>query len=390
MNVEAAVLELGAGRPTIYDRMRVRPIINGRGATTAVGGSLMDPEVLEAMAEASRAFVVLDELNRAVGRRIAEITGAEDGYVTSGSCAGMALGAAACIAGTDPERIQRLPDSDGLPNEIVIHRSHRLDYDQMYRMGGGKLVEIGVPLKTHAWELERAITERTAAIAYHDSPNCGPGALDFSAVVEIAHRKAVPVIVDAASTLPPVDHLRKWIRAGADLAIYSGGKGIRGPQDSGILAGRRNLIEAARANGNPNAAIGRGMKVSKEAMAGLWVALERFLEADHERELAMHLAQAEALMRFLAGRPDVRAELNDQWEEWPAPIVRAFPRNGAWSSDAIHASLQQGDPAIHINVEHGGLMINTHCLLDGDVEQIVERLEAILDEATGSERKRRP
>ena len=145
--------------PAIYDEIGVRPIINGRGATTAVGGTLMSPEVLAAMTEAAGAFVVLDDLNRRVGERIATLTGMEAGYVTSGSAAGMVLAAAACIAGTDPERIKALPESNGLANEFVIHRAHRINYDQMLRVAGGRLVEIGTPEQTKPRELEQAITD---------------------------------------------------------------------------------------------------------------------------------------------------------------------------------------------------------------------------------------
>ena len=350
----------------IYDRIGVRTIVNGRGATTAVGGTLMPPEVLAAMAEAGKAFVVLDELNAKVGEKIAALTGAEAGYVTSGSAAGMALAAAACIAGTDPERIRRLPESDGMRNEIVIHRSHRINYDQMFRLAGGRLVEIGLPAGTEPWELERAMTDRTAAVAWVDSRYTASGALNFETVVATAHASGIPVIVDAASTLPPVDHLRCWVRRGADLVIYSGGKGIRGPQDAGLLAGRRDLIEAARANGNPHAGIGRGMKVSKEAMVGLWVALDLFLATDHEGDYRTHLRQAQMIAAGLVDRSDVRCAIEDDWEEWPAPIVRIFPCSGRWQPTSVRDRLQAGDPPVHVNAEQGGLMISTHCLLPGD------------------------
>jgi L-seryl-tRNA(Ser) seleniumtransferase len=302
--------------PAIYDEIGVRPIINGRGATTAVGGTLMAPEVLAAMADAAGAFVVLDELNRRVGKRIAALTEMEAGYVTSGSAAGMALAAAACIAGTDPERIKRLPQSDGFANEIVIHRAHRINYDQMLRIGGGRLVEIGTAEETQPSELEEAITARTAAVFYVDSRHTSPGALDFATVVGIAHERGVPVIVDAASTVPPVDHLRRWGRWGADLVIFSGGKGLRGPQDSGLLAGRADLIEAARANGNPHAGVGRGMKVSKEAMAGLWQAIEVFLATDHEADYQVHLAQAQTLASALDAMPGARWWIEADWADW--------------------------------------------------------------------------
>ncbi|HEY7909319.1 MAG TPA: hypothetical protein VIC60_10610, partial [Thermomicrobiales bacterium] len=203
----------------IYARLGVRTIINARGATTAVGGTLPPPEVMAAMAEAAKAFVVLDELNAKVGEKIAAVTGAAAGYVTCGSAAGMLLAAAACITGTDIARIRRLPDTTGMPDEIIVHRAHRINYDQMFRAPGAKLVEIGIPSATERWEYEAAFTARTAAVAFVDSPSIGPGALDFGTVVEVAHAHDVPVIVDAASTLPPVSHLTRWIAGGADLVI---------------------------------------------------------------------------------------------------------------------------------------------------------------------------
>lgn len=367
-------------RTSMYQALGVRTIINGRGATTAVGGTIMVPAAIEAMLEGSQDFVVLDELNAAVGQRIAAVTGAEAGYVTSGSAAGMALAAAACLTGCSAQLVRRLPDTSGIPNEIIIQREHRIQYDQMYRVAGGVLVEIGDPTGTNLADLEKAAGPNTVALAYHDSPACaGPG-LDFPTWVEFAHARGLPVIVDAASTLPPVNHLRAWIRRGADLVIYSGGKGIRGPQDSGMLAGRRDLIEAARMNGSPHAAIGRGMKVSKEAMVGLWAAIEDFMSRNHEAEYQFHLKQAKAIASYLNDRADTRCELESDWERWPAPVVRMFPNADAWSPADVRTALADGEPPIHINVEREGLMINTHCLRSGEDAIIGERLRSLVDE----------
>ena len=376
-----SILRVHELRPTgqIYQQMGVRTVINGRGATTAVGGTLMPPEVLRAMVDAAGAFVVLEELDEAVGSRIAEVTGAEAGCVVNGSAAGMVLAAAACIAGADLDRIRRLPDSDGWANEVIIHRCHRINYDLMFRLGGGRLVEIGHPHATNLDELEAAIGERTAAVAWIDSPSTLPGALPFDQVVALAHRHGLPVIVDAASTLPPVNHLRRWIDRGADLVIYSGGKGIRGPQDSGLLAGRRDLIEAARANASPHAGIGRGMKVSKEAMVGLWVALDLFQRTDHEAEYRVHLAQAERIVAGLCERSDLTCTLESDWEAWPAPVVRLHPVDESWRPGEIRDELAAGAPSIHVTVERGGLLISTHCLLPGDEITIVDRLSTLLD-----------
>lgn len=377
--VEEIRRELGG---SIYERIGVRTIINAMGATTRVGGTLMPPEVLEAMISASTAFVHVEELNRAVGRKIAEVTGAEDGYVTAGSAAAMLVSVAACIAGTDPAKVRKLPESDGMANEVIIHRMHRIGYDQMFRAAGGKFVEIGMPRGTEPWELESAITDKTACVVYIDSPITGPGVLEFEKVVEIAHDHNIPVIVDAASTLPPKEHITRWIAAGADLAIYSGGKGIRGPQDSGVLAGRADLIEAARANGSPRNAVGRAAKVSKEAMAGLYVALERFARHDHDAEHAMHERQAQLVHDALCDRDDVSLRLTTDKDAYPAPVLALFPSDGArWTPAWLGSRLANGEPSIHCKIEWNRLEVHTHCLQDGEPEQIAEALNRELDRA---------
>ncbi len=176
----------------------------------------------------------------------------------------------------------------------------------------------------------------------------------------------------------PSAHLTRWIAGGADLVIYSGGKGIRGPQDSGLLAGRADLIAAARMNGNPNAAIGRAAKVSKEAMVGLAVALDRFMAHDHARDFAEHRAQAELIAHELADFPNAECEVIADPERHPMPVAVVRPVGGAWSGAAIRQTLAAGDPGIFVNVEQGGISINTHCLRDGDAEQIATRLRTLL------------
>jgi L-seryl-tRNA(Ser) seleniumtransferase len=204
--------------------------------------------------------------------------------------------------------------------------------------------------------------------------------LDFATVIEVAHKHNIPVIVDAASTLPPLDHLRRWIRWGADLVIYSGGKGIRGPQDSGLLAGRADLIAAAAANGSPNRGIARAAKVSKEAMVGLAVALDRFMTHDHDADFAEHRRQAETIQQSLAGRVDVRMTLTADPEAYPAPVVMVTPADGAgWTPNKLRQALQESEPPIYCRLEQGRLEINTHCLMPGEAEQIAEALTTILD-----------
>ena len=364
---------------SIYDRIGVRTIINAAGATTAVGGTLMPPEVIEAMISASKAFVTLDELNRAVGKKIADVTGAEDGLVTAGSAAAMLVAVAGCISGTDPVKIRKLPNSDGMANEVIIHRMHRIGYDQMFRAAGGTFVEIGMPRRTETWELEDAIGENTACVVWIDSPATGPGPLDFEQVVQIAHRHDIPVVVDAASTLPPKHHITRWLDAGADLAIYSGGKGIRGPQDSGLLAGRADLIEAARLNAAPNTGVGRGAKVSKEAMAGLFVALERFANHDHDAEHAERADMAHMIAQALDGHDQLHVVPNTNPGDHPMPVVKLYPADGAtWTPASLGADLASGEPSIHGKIEWDHYGIHTHCLQDGEAEQIVEAVRARL------------
>ena len=268
----------------VYTRLGVRPIINASGSVTRYGGTRTHPEALEVMADAASVLVEMGELNHWAGEIIAGITGAEAGFVCSGAAGGLVLQAAACIAGGDPVKMKRLPDTQGMKNEIIIQTMHRFPYDQCYRAPGGVLVEIGDAKRCYSWELEGAINERTAAVAYLFAPFTNRRSIPFEQVCRIAHERDVPVIVDAASMLPPRENLYRYLRQGADMVIYSGGKGVRGPQASGILCGRKDLIEAASANANPNQFFGRSMKVAKEEIVGLLTALELFVVEDEDAE----------------------------------------------------------------------------------------------------------
>ena len=371
--------DAAAKNQTIYERLGVVPVINAAGTETASGGAMMVPEALEAMQEASRQYVLIEELNDAIGRRIAEATGAEAGMVTSGAAGGLLLSAAASMAGTDPVKVSQLPDSTGMPNQFVIHRVHRINYDHMFRAAGGEFVEIGIPRATYEWELRNAITDRTAGVVWVESPSVAPGALPFETVVEIAHEHNVPVIVDAASMLPPASHLRLWIEAGADLVSYSGGKGIRGPQNSGMLAGRADLIAGARASSSPRTGVGRAAKVSRETMAGFAAALERFLEHDHEADFREHLAQAEVVCEILSDHPKVDLELITDQRITPDPVVRLAPtREANWTVDGVRESLLSQSPRIYTRREHHYLVIRTHCLHGDEPETVARAIRDLL------------
>ena len=338
----------------IYERLGVRRVIHASGTTTRYGGSLLRPEALEAMREASHTLVNLDELNAAAGAAIARMLGADAAFVTAGASSGLILQAAACIAGDDPSRITRLPDTRGMQNEIVIQRAHRFAYDQAYRVAGGVLVEIGLARRTQPYELEDAITERTAAVAYLISPfTSPPGILSLAQTIEIAHRRGVPVIVDAASMLPPRENLTKFLRLGADLVSFSGGKGIRGPQSTGILAGRRDLVRAVTLNASPNQALARAAKTSKEEIAGLVVALELFMAEDEAAEMKRYRDVCTTVVEKLADIPGLRVVLEQD------PVNRVLPHavvyfTEEWSGpsgQAVQVALAKGEP--HIYVQQG-------------------------------------
>lgn len=369
----------------IYMRLEVRPIINARGTHTRLGGSLMAPEVLDAMREAAGAYVVLEELQAAASEVIARATGAEAGLVTGGAAAGLLLGTAACLAGADPAAIARLPDTTGLADEAVMHRAHRNGYDHSVRAAGARIVEVGYANGTRPAELEAAIGERTALVVYLLSPWAGRGALPLAETCAIAHRRGVPVLVDAAAVLPPAANLRRPIAAGADLVTYSGGKGLGGPQSSGILAGRADLIRAAALNGSPHHSVGRAAKAAKEDIVGLVVALEAYLRRDHAADTARWRAQAEAMADALRGLPGVAvAVVHDEREHiTPRTEVVLAPESGVDAHEVV-AALEEGDPRVFLFEPNGptarpnSIVINTHTMQPGEERVVAEVLRAAL------------
>lgn len=373
--------------PAIYRRLGVRPIIHASGTTTRYGGSLLRPEALETMREASTTLVNLDELNEAAGAAIARMLGAEAAFVTAGASSGLILQAAACIAGADPAKITRLPETQGMRNEIVIQRAHRFAYDQAYRVAGGVLVEIGLARRTQPFELEAAIGERTAAVAYLVSPfTSPPGVLTLEQVIAISHKRGVPVIVDAASMLPPRENLTKFLRLGADLVSFSGGKGIRGPQSTGILTGRRDLVRAVALNASPNQALGRAAKTSKEEICGLVTALECFMAEDEKAEMKRYTDVCATIVEALGEIPGLRAVVEQD------PVNRVLPHaviyfTPDWvgpSGHAVQVALAQGEPHIYVQqgAHQGGyfdeIAIDPINLQPGDEAVIAARLREAL------------
>ena len=366
----------------IYRNLGVKPAIVASGATTMYGGSKLRPEVVDAMEKASRTMVNMDDLNVAAGKVIAEVTGAEAGLVTSGSAGGLVLQAAAVMAGNDPARMSQLPNSDGLKNEIVMHTAHRFPYDQCYTATGATIINVGDGRRCHPWQLEAAINENTAAVAYLFSGFVSRRALPFEQVVEIAHSRGVPVIVDAASYLPPRANLQRFIEQGADMVQFSGGKAVRGPQGTGILAGRADLIEAAYANASPHQFIGRGMKVAKEEIIGLVEALRIFVNEDEDAENRRLAAMCEQVVDALIEVPGLEVSVkHDDWDHLTPITVIKFTRDWSGQSrDEVNRAMSGGDPSIYLHDIYNPdeLAVDPFNLDDAELNVVIRRLREVL------------
>lgn len=373
--------KLPFGHDSIYTRLfGIRPLLSCRAHTTVIGGSRMPAEVLRAMAEANEYFVDMHELNAAAGRRIAEVTGAEAGLVTAGSFSAMVLASAACLAGTDPEKIKQLPHPTWEKRECLMQKGHRFVYDCAFRAGGATIVDAETKE-----ELIAKIGPRTAFIGVLASverqSNPPPGLLMPQELIAIGKQHGVPVVVDAASELPPVENLTRYVKMGADLVIISGGKGILGPQSTGLLAGRRDLVEAATLNHSPNTAIGRGMKVGKEEIVGFIVALNRYLELDHETVMETWNRKARWMAEQLQGIPGLNAQyrknaygFGEVRFEWDQKVIPLTPRQ-------VQEQLKAGEPRIVYYEDDRGGTIQTRTMEDGEEILAARRLRQFFLEA---------
>ena len=364
----------------VYEELGVKRIVNAWGPMTVVGGSRMRPEVIAAMAEAAPAFVDFPQLHQKAGQRIAELIGVEAAYVAGGCAAGLALATAACVAGTDKAKIARLPDTSGMKSQVVIARSHRNGYDMAIRQVGVELVEIGHARGTAAWELEEAIGPETAAVAYVYARWTFDLPLSLAETVRIAHARGVPVIVDGAAEVPPFRNLRGLVDTGADVVVISGGKGIMGPQNTGLVLGRRDLIEACAANASPNHAVGRSMKVSKEEIVGITKAVELFVKQDHAAVERRWHEQVAQILRAVADVPGVRAVADEASYSEGIPVAKLHvdPKVAGRSAADVAAALLGGDPGVRVGQQRDSLTVNPHFLEPGEERLVAERLREAL------------
>src|SRR5262249_14744771 len=365
-----------------YEQLGIRPIINAAATLTRLGGSRMPPQVVQAMAAGAGAFVDLLELQARVGARIAELTRNEACYVASGAAAGVALATAACIAGQDPAAIAGFPHVQGRKSAAVVHRCQRNGYDYAIRQTGARLIEIGTVHGTQRWELEAAINPETACVVYFAGTHFACGALPLPGVLASAHARGVPVIVDAAAQIPPIANLWHFTRElGADVAIFSGGKGLRGPQPTGLALGRADLIAACAANGNPNSSIGRPMKVGKEELLGILAAVEWSLAQDEPALIAFYEATVRdwiAGLRGIAGVTATRGYPNEAGQPFGRAIVHFDPACRL-TRDQVVAALLAGNPAVVVGViDDECIALNPQTVEPEETELVLMALRRVL------------
>ncbi len=396
----------------VYAWLGVKKRINAAGLVTRLGGSLMSDEVFAAMREAGLHYVDISELQTQASAVIARHTGAQAGIVTSGAAAALTMATAACIAGHDVAKMERLPDTEGMPNEVIMYRSHRNAYDHAVRAAGAKIREVGLNdrgagagvRELEPWEIEAAITANTVAVVYTVTPSGQPPLKD---VTEVARRRNIPVIVDAAAQLPPKENLKAFIAAGASLVAFSGGKAIHGPQGTGILCGRKDLVSSALIQQldmdaspqtwdppegvlspellkrYPHHGIGRGFKVDKESIVGLLVALERFANSDMTEELKEKASFLQFIAERLRGAKHVRTAPAQAKGKGSYPALELIIDEEALKRTAYELSkrLHQASPPIHLSerrAHDGVLVVDSSGLRAGDERIIADALLSIL------------
>jgi len=336
-----------AGSRDYFKELGVRPFINAAGTYTTLTASLMQPEVVEAINYAAKTFVPLNELHDAVGKRIAELIGCEAAMVTSGAAAALTVGTAACVAGKKQEWIRRIPDlaGTGMKSEVIVQKSHRYGYDHAVRNCGIKMIEVET-----AEELERAVNEKTAMMLFFNDPD-PRGKIKLAEFVALGKKHKIPTFNDAAADVPPTENLSKYTKLGFDLVTFSGGKGIRGPQSAGLLLGRKDLIDAARMNCSPNSdSIGRGLKVNKEELLGMMVAVEQYLKRDAAAEWKEWERRAKVVTDVFAKHKAVQTEIYVPPIANHVPTVRITWEKAAFAllADEVRKQMREGKPSIEI------------------------------------------
>jgi L-seryl-tRNA(Ser) seleniumtransferase len=364
-----------------FSDLGVQPFINAVGPYSSLGGAEMWPEVIEAMDYAIKNKARMTDLHDAVGIRIAEMTGVESAMVTSGATCGIILGTAACMTMGDAEKMEQLPDGSDMKSEVIILRGQRYMYDRSIRAPGATLVEVET-----AADIRAAINPNTAMMFYLLNR---PDDLDIevSELVAIAKEHDIPIMCDAATTVPPISNMAKTISAGFDLICYSGGKGLRGPYSAGLLLGRKDLIRYARQNASPNhRAYGRSMKVAPEEYLGMMVALETSLKFDEEAEFQRQLKTVNGMGAVLSRLPGLKVETHIPHAEAREPYIEILWDESQYktSVDRVKQALRNGSPSIEIRalfLSAGNLHLTAVLLKEGEADIVVQRVTEVLQES---------
>ena len=370
--------------PNLFDELGIEPIINARGTMTYLSGSLMLPEVVQAIQATSHDFANMYEVQDKVGERIAELLNAEAAMVTSGAAGALTLGTAACITGDDPEKIEQLPNLPGPQKEVIIQNEHRYVFDHAVRCAGVKLVEVEGPD-----EMEAAINENTVMALFFNAASSWYGLEEYSIsveqFVEIGKKHGIPTFNDAAADVPPAENLFKYQEMGFDLVTFSGGKMLRGPQSAGILLGRKDLIEAAKLNFNPHESpIGRSMKVNKEEIFAMLVAIQSYLERDHEQEWQDWIGRTDEIAAAVETVPTVETEMyvnQGPANHFPGLKVRWDQSRVKISPTEVAEKLRNGSPRIEVSGNGEELNIAVVTLKPSQVSIVVERVREVLNDA---------
>jgi len=364
--------------PDYFADLGVRPFINAIGPYSSLGGAEMWPEVIEAMDYAIKNKARMTDLHDAVGRRIAELTGAEAAMVTAGATCAIILGTAACMTLGDEDKMERMPATSGMANEVIILKSQRYLYDRSIRAPGAKLVEV-----ESADDVRAAINPRTAMLFYLlNRPD--DDTIGIPEYVAIAREHDIPIMCDAATTVPPVANLKATVAAGFDLVCYSGGKGLRGPYSAGLLLGRPDLIRFARRNGSPNhRAYGRSMKVAPEEYLGMMVAVEKSMAFDEDAEFQRQLKIVNAMGSELSAIHGVESITRTPGAEAREPYIEVD-----WDTDhykttpaEVKQALRDSDPSIEIRalfLSGGQVHLTATMLKPGEAEVVTASLRKIL------------
>jgi uncharacterized pyridoxal phosphate-dependent enzyme len=363
----------------LFKEFGLRTFINASGYFTSLSGSLMQPDAADAIRETAKSFCRLEEVQDKVGEKIANLLRAESAMVTAGAFSALMLGMAGVLSGTDQKKVSQIPrlEGSGMKTEVILQKAHNDGYAHALTNCGVKLITVET-----VEELEKAISEKTAMM-YFINYQSSLGKIQHKEWLELARKHRIPTMIDMAADLPPKENLWKFHDMGFDLVCVSGGKFMRGPQSTGILSGKKELIAAARMSAPPRGSnIGRGMKVNKEEIFGLYIALEHFINTDQEKEWRMLEDRIAVIANEASSVPGVKAELI------PLPLINRIPTlNISWDKSMIKmenlaANLRNGNPSIEVMGGPGGsINVTSHMLKKDEVKIVASRIREELFKA---------